>query len=55
MFETKVVEKIKSNIMFQFFCFFSQTVSFMRLCGKYSIAGQAIDDHMAQALCMLDA
>ena len=49
----KFVEKIKSHIL----CskLFPKIVPFMRKCGKkYCTAGQATDDSMAQAHCMLD-
>ena len=53
MFQTKVVDKIKTHIL----C----SVTFFRKSGrlwdnvvKYFTAGQAIDDNMAHAHCMLD-
>jgi len=54
MFRTRVVEKIKAHIL----C--SMTFIFLKSCHwwddveKCCRAGQATDDHMAQAHCMLD-
>jgi len=53
MFQTEVVEEIKTHILH------SITI-FQKLCrlwdnvGKYCRAGQATDDNMARAECMLD-
>jgi len=48
MFQTKIVEKIKAF-------FFAKIVFFMRKCGKKNHrVGQAKDDNMALAHCMLD-
>jgi hypothetical protein len=46
MFKTKVVEKIKTHIFFSIFFFEN-----VEKCGR---TGQATDDNMAQAHCMLD-
>jgi len=53
MLETKIVEKIKTHISCSITFFFSKTVPFMRLCGKYCTAGQATDDGIVHAHCML--
>jgi len=53
MFQTKVAEKIKTHISYSATCF-------QKLCHlwgkveKYSRAGQAADENMGRALCMLD-
>ena len=52
MFQTKVVEKIKTHFVFS--NFFPKFVPFMRYVEKYCRAGQATDDKMAHALFMLD-
>ena len=55
MFQTKAVEKLKTQILFSVpFFFSSKIVPFMRECGKYCRAGQATDDNMAHANCILD-
>jgi len=51
MFQTKAVEKIKTHILCSV-AFFPKIVPFMRKYGK--ILGQATDDNMAHAHCMLD-
>jgi len=52
MFQTKVVERIKTHFVFS--DFFLKIVPFIRKCGKilYSRAGHR--DNMAHAYCMLD-
>jgi len=53
MFQTKVVEKIKTHISYQHFFFEIRTV-YEKMWKKYCRAGQATDDRMAHAHCMLD-
>jgi hypothetical protein len=54
MFQTKVVEKIKTHILCSV-TFLPKIVPFMRQSGeKYCRAVQATDENMAHALCMLD-
>jgi len=55
MFQTKVIEKIKTRILCSV-TFFppSKIVSFMGKGVNYCRAGQATDDNMAHAHCMLD-
>jgi len=50
MFQTKVVEKIKIH----FTCFFENRAVYEILWGKYCTAGQATDENMVHAHCMLD-
>ena len=52
MFQTKVVEKIKTHFVFNNF-FFRKSYRFWDYVGKYSRAGQATDDN-AHAYFMLD-
>jgi hypothetical protein len=52
MFHTKLLKN--SNICFFKKFFFSKVVPFVWKCEKYFRAGQATDDTMAQAHCMLD-
>jgi len=53
MFQTKVVEKIKTRILCSV-TFFPKIVPFMGKGINYSRAGQTTDDNMAHAHCMLD-
>jgi hypothetical protein len=53
LFQTKVVEKIKTNILDEQF-FSPKIPPFMRYVEKYCRAGQATDDNIAHARCMLD-
>ena len=53
MFQAKVVDKIKTYILLSV-SFSSKIVPFMRdKVGKYGTAGQATEDNMAYAHCML--
>jgi len=52
MFQTKVVGKIKTRIMFG--NFFSKIVPLWDNVEKYRTNGQATDDSVAHANCMLD-
>jgi hypothetical protein len=47
MFQTKIVEKIKTNFIFN-------NLFFKRRCGKYYTARQATDDNMVGANGMID-
>jgi len=51
MFQTNLVEKIKTHFMFN--NVFPKIVPFISQRGKYSRAGQVTDDSMAHAHCML--
>jgi len=53
---SKIVEKIETHFMLNNFFFPPKIMPFMRWCGKilYRV-GQATDDNMAHAHCMLDA
>jgi len=51
MFQTNVVEKITTHFMFN--NFFYEVLSLWDNVGKYCAAGQATDDNMAHAHCML--
>jgi len=53
MFQTKVVEKIKTHILCSV-TFISKIVPFWDNVEKYGRAGQTTDDSMAHALCVLD-
>jgi hypothetical protein len=53
MFQTKVVEKIKTHFVFSTF-FFQKTCRLWDNVEKCCIAGQAIDANMAHAHYMLD-
>ena len=54
MFQTNVVQKIKTHILCSV-TFFPKIVPFMRYCGKNIVrAGEATDDNMAHAHCVLD-
>jgi len=53
MFQTKFVEKIKRNFFVQYF-FFENRAFYEITWKKYCRAGQATDDNMAHAHCMLD-
>ena len=52
MFQTKPLEVIKTHFMFNNI-FFSKIVLFMMYVEKYCITGQATDDNVAHAHCML--
>jgi len=52
MFQTKVVQKIKTHI-FCVQCFFFKKVLLLDNVGKYDRAGQVTGDNMALAQCML--
>jgi hypothetical protein len=55
MFQTKVVEKNQNTNFVLSTFFFSKIVPFMKKkVEKYCRAGQATDDNMAHAHCMLD-
>jgi len=54
MFETKVVDKTKTHSMFSNFFFPENLAVYKTLWKKYCRPGQATDDNMAHALCMLD-
>jgi hypothetical protein len=53
MFQLKVVEKIKTHILWSI-TFFRKSCHLWDNVEKYSTAGQAIDDNVAHAHCMLD-
>ena len=53
MFQTKVVEKIKTHILFLITCF-RKSYRLWDNVKKHRRAGQATDDSMAHAHCMLD-
>jgi len=53
MFQTKVVEKIKSHILCSVI-FLRKSCCLWDNVEKYCTAGQATDDNMARALCVLD-
>jgi hypothetical protein len=50
--EKKIVEKMKTSIFIQYF-FFLKSCSLWDKVDKYCRAGQATDDNMAHAHCML--
>jgi hypothetical protein len=56
MFQTKVVQKITTPILcsITFLFFFENGVLLLGNVEKYRTAGQAADDNMAHAHCMLD-
>jgi len=54
MFQTEVVEKIKTHILRSVTFFSPKIVPFMKNVEKYCRAGQATDNNMAHAHCMLD-
>jgi len=53
MFQAKVVEKSKYTFVFNTFLF-SKIALFMGYVAKYCRAGQATDENMAHAHCVLD-
>ena len=53
MFQTKFVEKIKTYILCCVIFFFYRAV-FEIICKNYCAAGQAKDENMGHARCMLD-
>ena len=55
MFQTEVVEKIKTHILCSITFFFLENLAvYMIKVLKYSTAGQATDDDTAHAHCVLD-
>jgi len=54
MFQTKVVEKIKTHFLLSTIFFFEKMRRLRDNLEKYCTAGQATDDNMAQAHGMLD-
>jgi len=54
MFQTNLVEKIKTHFEFSNFFFFFKLCHLWDNVEKYCRAGQATDDNMAHAHCMLD-
>jgi preprotein translocase subunit SecG len=56
MFQTKVVEKIRTQITCSVsFSFFKYRIVYEIMWKNISRAGQAADNNMANALCLLDA
>jgi hypothetical protein len=53
MFQTKVVEEIKTHIFYSISCYGKSSL-FEIMWKKYCRAGQATNDNMAHAHCMLD-
>jgi len=53
MFQTKVVEKIETHILYSVF-FFRKSCRLWDNLEKYCRAGQSADDSMVHAHCMLD-
>ena len=53
MFQTKVVEKIETHILYSI-PFFLKSCRLWENVEKYGRAGQATDDNMAHAHCVLD-
>ena len=53
MFQTKVVEKIKTHILCSVTFFFETPAVYEIMWNKYGRAGQATDDNMAHAHCVL--
>jgi len=54
MFRTTVVQKIKTHILFSMTYFFGKSCRLWDNVEKYCTAGQATDDNMAHAHCLLD-
>ena len=54
MFQIKAVEEIKTHILCSVTFFFRKSCRLWENVGKYCRAGQATDDNMAHAHCMLD-
>jgi hypothetical protein len=52
MFQTKFVEKIKTHILYSII--FRKSCRLRDKVEKYCTAGQATDDNMAHAFCMLE-
>jgi len=50
----KGVQKLETHILWSITFFPPKTVPFMEKCGKFCRAGQATEDNMAHAYCMLD-
>jgi len=53
MFQTKVVEEIKIHILCSITFFPLENRAFLRYVEKYCTDGQATDDNMARARCLL--
>jgi hypothetical protein len=54
MFQTKIVEEIKTHVSFSPTFFFENRAVYEIIMEKYCRAGQATDDNAAHAHCMLD-
>ena len=54
MFQTKFVEEIKTHILCSITFFFQKSCRFWDNVEKYCRAGQATEDNMAHAYCILD-
>jgi len=54
MFRTQVVEKIKTHVLCSVIFFFENRAVYEKTWKKYCRAGQATDNNMAHAHCMLD-
>jgi transposase-like protein len=54
MFQTNVVEKIKTHILCSVNRFFCKSCHLQNNVEKYCRAGEATDENMAQLLCMVD-
>ena len=54
MFQTNVVEKIKTHFVISNFFFLRKSCSVRDNVDKYCRSGHATDDNMAHAYCMLD-
>jgi hypothetical protein len=50
----KFVEKKSKHILCVYFCLFENRAGYELMWKKFGIAGQARDDNMAHAHCMLD-
>jgi hypothetical protein len=54
MFRTKILEKIKTRISYSIIFFFENRAVYEIMWKKYCRTGQAGDDNVAHAHCMLD-
>jgi len=54
MFQTKLVEEITKHFCLQWLFFFQKSCRLWDNVEKYCRAGQATDDNMVHARCMLD-
>jgi len=54
MFQTKVVEEIKTRILYSVTFFFKNRAFYEIMWKKYCRSGLVTDDNMAHAHCMLD-